>query len=310
MLLIIVLLFAVGAGILFTGFVSYTKRKTMSAGTKTFINIVRDTGLAAQDGTLIDIKGDEGGIVANVARMIETRNTGEESSQDGLLGWLDKQLEFAGRPRGMSAAEALAYVLVVWAVAAFVMLLIILSGIVNPMLAGIAVVIIAIYPYIRLRAMKRKRQDRARMELPVFLNDLILSLSSGMSTLDEALSRTVRSAGPGTERVLVREFGRAYAEYRHGSRDRESALRDAADRIGVDGVNDLVDTIINALRTGAPIREALRSQSNHVQIIHKQELEAYIAKKEPAFIASLVIIMFGALLLMVAPMAIQLKGLN
>lgn len=305
-ILLIIVLFLVGASFLFVQIARYVRERSLSEATRKYGEIASQTGLDS----LSDIQQQSdlkrrGGIVAWLTGRVERSSFLRSDESGNFVAWLDHELVLAGRPRGLHAPEAIAYTVLIWFVGSIFLVFAAQFLEMPRLLAAAAALALFIYPIVRLRTIKKKRQANARLELPTFLNDLILSLSTGMSTIDDAFERVSRMAPYQPHRVLVQEFSRAFAEYRHGGRDREQALYAAAARIGVPSVDDFVDAIIQGLRNGTPVRDILRSQSKQVQSLYRQEMREYIGKKEPLFVVSLVMIFSGVMLLMIIPLAIQ-----
>lgn len=227
-----------------------------------------------------------------------------------LQSWVDRQLQLAGRPKGWSASDAIARVVLLWLVGGGFLVLVYLGIGIPPLLVLAAMVLLFLYPFLKLRQMVKQRRERAQMELPVFMNSIIMNLSGGVTTIDDAIQRTVSPTiePPGRKMVLVDEIGRAYFEYRHTGRDREEALRDAAERIDSPSVSAFIDSLIQGLRTGTDIQQMLKSQSAQVQEIFRQDMRAYIGKKESSFMISLVMILAGIMILAVGSLGMQLGG--
>lgn len=227
-------------------------------------------------------------------------------AEDGLA-WLDQQLTFAGRPKGWSASEALIATAIFYLIALGAILLIALgTGLPKLLLVAVLAFFIA-YPPLKLRQLVSRRQAQIRIELMSFITDLIMGIGSGQGSLDDAMARTVADPQAiGADRLIVREFAQAYAMYRHGNYDREQALREAADRTGVDEVHNFVDALVQGHRTGSPVRETLTSQLDQIEAIYEQEMKAFIARKQSSFVVSLVFLLAGILILVLYPMVQQI----
>ena len=136
-----------------------------------------------------------------------------------------------------------------------------------------------------------------------------MSLSSGASTLDQALRDVVitnvdRDGMKESEKILVREFRQAYQEHASQSRPFPEAFRAAADRVQVQAVGDLVEVLVEGQQGGAPILGILKDMSQHVYAIFEQEMESLIKKKDTSFTIATVVMMFGTAILIATPIMI------
>lgn len=246
------------------------------------------------------------GRTQQVAGWLRTRDLMQREDVRGLLERLDYELELAGRPQGWSAMEAIAWALMFWGLSIGGAIFMAAAGALPPVVFGLIVLVFGAYPPLKVRQLKKVRQDNAKAELPYLLQELRLNLSSGYSTLDDALGRTVSEAlTEGTDSVLIREFARAYAEYRHGQKPREEALYQAARRIGVQSVDDFVGAIIQGLQTGAPLGQILASQADAVSRSYRQDMLQYIEGKSNSFIISVVFVMLGVLMFIGGPIFLR-----
>ncbi|MBF6592489.1 MAG: type II secretion system F family protein [Ktedonobacterales bacterium] len=100
----------------------------------------------------------------------------------------------------------------------------------------------------------KKRQDAVRAGLPDALDLLTLCIEA--MPFDRAFARVTENAPP----VLQAEFGRVIKEMHLGALRRD-ALRNLADRIGIEELNVLVGTIIQAEQRGTPLVRALQEQA-------------------------------------------------
>lgn len=306
MVALIVFLFLVAIFLLWRWWGQRARDESYGKAEETYQRVLAEGALGVELKRMRDSEQRPSQLASVAARLTRLGLFRSQSSRD-VLFWVDRELRLAGRPYGWTATEAISALLVFWLCA---LLAVIFAAqilqVPTLLLVVIAAVLIA-YPILKVRQIKRTRQEQARLELPSFINDLVMNLSGGVTTIDDALGRLVSSDDEYVRgRVLVREFGQAWNEYRHGGRDREEALRDAADRLGIQGVNNFVDAIIQGLRTGAPIRLTLISQSQQIQAIFREDMRAYIGKKESSFVISLVFILAGLLILTGVPIFLEL----
>ena len=142
------------------------------------------------------------------------------------------------------------------------------------------------------------RQDNIRREVPFFIQQLYMTMSSGMTVIDDAILRVAKTSEDDPyDNILAREFARAQTEYRLGGLDREQALRGVSRRTGVSSVENLVEAIIQGLRTGADMSYVLGEYASQARRMWVQDMRTFKAKKEPLVTLGVILTMFGALLL-------------
>ncbi len=127
--------------------------------------------------------------------------------------------------------------------------------------------------YVRLRA--KRRQKLIRKGLPNALDLMVVCVESGLG-LDQAIvqvAKELQFAHP----EISQEFGLMNLEMKAGSR-RADALRNLADRTGVEEVKKLVAVLIQADRFGTSIAQSLRGHSEFMRVQTRQMAEEKAAK--------------------------------
>lgn len=303
--LLVVIVFVIGASLILSGWLQRGRELSISDAERAYEEVIQSQGFAGEAISSVAAPSRRASLVDSVARVLERNRLFGSREATETVSWLERELIMAGRPGNWSATEAAAAALIWWACVAAGSVLLFSLGFPKILLI-VTFVALMLYPPLKLRQAKVARQGKAWAELPVFINEMIMGLTGGLTTIDDALGRVVsNTSAAGSQRVLVQEFGQAYAEYRHGNRDREEALRGAAERLGVQAVDNFVDALVQGLRTGSPIRGVLESQSQQSQAIFKQEMRAFIAKKESSFVISLFLVMFGIFIMAATPIFLQ-----
>jgi tight adherence protein C len=127
--------------------------------------------------------------------------------------------------------------------------------------------------YVRLRG--KRRQKQIRKGLPNALDLLVVCVESGLG-LDQAIvqvAKELQFAHP----EISQEFSLMNLEMKAGSR-RAEALRNLADRTGVEEVKKLVAVLIQADRFGTSIAQSLRGHSEFMRVQTRQQAEEKAAK--------------------------------
>jgi tight adherence protein C len=127
--------------------------------------------------------------------------------------------------------------------------------------------------YVRHRS--RKRQKRILRGLPNALDLMVVCVESGLG-LDQAViqvAKELQSAYP----EISEEFSLMNLEMKAGKR-RADALRNLADRTGVEEVKKLVAVLVQADRFGTSVAQSLRGHSEFMRVQTRQQAEEKAAK--------------------------------
>lgn len=126
-----------------------------------------------------------------------------------------------------------------------------------------------------VRRMAARRQHAIAKGLPNALDLLVVCVESGLG-LDQAIlqvSKELEHAHP----EISEEFGFVNLELKAGKR-RTEALRNLAERTGVDDLKKLVAVLIQADRFGTGIAQSLRAHADFMRIQARQVAEEKAAK--------------------------------
>ena len=126
-----------------------------------------------------------------------------------------------------------------------------------------------------VRRMAAKRQKEIARGLPNALDLLVVCVESGLG-LDQAIlqvSKELEHAHP----EVSEEFGLVNLELKAGKR-RVDALRNVAERTGVDDLKKLVAVLIQADRFGTGVAQSLRAHADFMRIQARQVAEEKAAK--------------------------------
>jgi tight adherence protein C len=141
-------------------------------------------------------------------------------------------------------------------------------------------------PRFVLKRMIRERQRLIRIGLADALDLTVICVEAGLS-LDQAMARVgqdLRYAHPD----LSDEFYLVNLEMRAG-KPRPEALRNLAERTGVDDIRALVGVLIQTDRFGTSVAQALRVHSDALRTERRQRAEEQAAKTTIKMIPALVV---------------------
>jgi tight adherence protein C len=224
-------------------------------------------------------------------------------SPGGVSQSLQRKLDIAGNPAGMTPDTLLAYKgfgLVVGLA---------LGGLVGArhgflwLLVGAAAAAAALFflPDLVVYNTGLKRQDRIRKTLPDALDMLTISVEAGLG-FDAALSNVAQNTtGP-----LSGEFFRVLKEMQIG-KGRAEAFQDLADRTTVDELNSFVSALVQADRQGIPVAAVLREQAKEMRLRRRQRAEEAAAKVPVKILFPLVFCILPAMfVVIIGPGAVQI----
>lgn len=167
-----------------------------------------------------------------------------------------------------------------------------------------------IMPNMQLSSQVKKRQKAIQKSLPDVLDLLTVSVEAGLG-FDQAMAKVVEKAkGP-----IAYEFDRTMQEIRM-NKPRQQALRDLAERVGVEDLNTFVSALIQADQLGVSIAKVLRVQSEQMRVKRrlKAQEQAQQAPVKMAFplvffiFPSMFIVLFGPVVLMILEtMGVKIK---
>ena len=126
-----------------------------------------------------------------------------------------------------------------------------------------------------VRRLAQARQKQIARGLPNALDLLVVCVESGLG-LDQAIlqvSKELEHAHP----EISEEFGLVNLELKAGKR-RVEALRNLAERTGVDDLKKLVAVLIQADRFGTGVAQSLRAHSDFMRVQARQVAEEKAAK--------------------------------
>jgi tight adherence protein C len=159
-------------------------------------------------------------------------------------------------------------------------------------------------PRFMLKRKLKERQLRIRLGLPDGLDLTVICVEAGLS-LDQAMMRVGQDLST-SHPELSAEFHLFDLETRAG-KPRVEALRNLAERTGVDDIRALVATLIQTDRFGTSVAQALRVHSDSLRTERRQRAEEQAAKTTVKMIIPLVLFVMPSLIFVtVGPAVIQL----
>jgi tight adherence protein C len=137
-----------------------------------------------------------------------------------------------------------------------------------------------------------KRQAAIRLGLPEALDLMVICTEAGLS-LDQTLLQASKELAI-SQPEIADELGLMLLEQRAG-RPRAEALKGFAERIGIDSVRALVNTLVQATTFGTSIAKTLRVYSESMRTQRRQQAEEQAAKTTVKLVFPLVFFIFPSL---------------
>jgi tight adherence protein C len=147
-------------------------------------------------------------------------------------------------------------------------------------------------PSMALGRLAKRRQHRIRLGLPDALDLLVVSVEAGLG-LDQAIQR-VGAELDFAHPDLSDELRLINLELRAG-KGRVEALRNLADRTGVDDIVSLVAMLVQTDKFGTSVAQSLRVHSDTVRTKRRQRAEEAAAKTGVKMVFPLVFCIFPAI---------------
>ncbi len=173
----------------------------------------------------------------------------------------------------------------------------------NTMMALGALALGYVLPGMVLARLAKKRAHRIRLSLADALDLLVVSVEAGLG-LDQALTRVgaeLAFAHP----ELAAELKLINLELRAG-KARSEALRNLADRTGVDDLSSLVTMLIQTDKFGTSVAQSLRVYSETLRTKRRQRAEEAAAKTGVKMVFPLVLCIFPSIwIVTIGPAAIK-----
>jgi tight adherence protein C len=142
----------------------------------------------------------------------------------------------------------------------------------------------------------KKRQKEMQRALPDALDMLVVSVEAGLG-LNAALVR-VSEEMDRMSPVLSEQLGLVNLEIRAGT-SREDALRNLADRTGLQDISSLVGMLIQTDRFGTSVAQALRVHAETMRTKRRQRAEEAAAKTTIKLVFPLVFCIFPAMFVVI-----------
>lgn len=177
----------------------------------------------------------------------------------------------------------------------------------KPALAFLAVSIFALFgwflPNILVKNQAVKRQQTLRKAIPDALDLMVICAEAGLS-LDASMDRVGREIGQ-TFPIVGEEFGLTSVELGLLP-ERTKALQNLADRVDLQSITSLVNTLIQTERYGTPLAQALRVLAGEMREERMMKAEEKAARLPAVMTVPMILFILPTLfIIIIGPAAIK-----
>jgi len=160
-------------------------------------------------------------------------------------------------------------------------------------------------PYLQLTGMEQERRKRVQNGLPSVIDLLSLGLSAGLD-FPGALKQVVDKSSSSSNDALIGELNLILKELQVG-KTRKQALEQLAARVPCEAVREFVGAICQAEERGNPLGQVLEIQAEASRQRRSTRAEEAASKASVKMLAPMLLIFAAILLLIVAPMVMQIQ---
>jgi len=219
----------------------------------------------------------------------------------------ERKLELAGNPGRMDPTTFLVLRFIcMGALGALMILVFTVTDLTWPLsrklLIGLVITILGFFlPELWVSSAISRRQKEIRLGLPDALDLLTICVEAGLG-FDAAMNKVTEK----WQSELSLSFSRALREMQLGKLRRD-ALRDMADRIGINEMTSFVAAVIQSEQLGVSMAKVLRIQSDQMRVMRRQRAEEAAHKAPIKMLIPMAFLIFPTLLIvLLAPAALKL----
>lgn len=210
---------------------------------------------------------------------------------DRVIGVLQRQIDLAGRPDGMSVnsliAGAARWLIIV---SPAVVLFLVQGNFVFVLLCAVAVVVL---PLAKLSGRARQRSEQIDRDLPDFLDVLAVTVSAGLGFRSALATVATRFGGP-----LAEEIQHALNQMANGASLR-SAFLDLRARTGSEAMDEFITAYLQSEELGAPMVDTLNEIAGEIRRADAQRLRQKAAKAEPRVTLIVTVVMVPGCIILI-----------
>jgi tight adherence protein C len=218
----------------------------------------------------------------------------------GYIGWLEKQLIYAGRPIGWTIPSMFTWKVVLPVAALIFGGLFIATG-PHPLrylLVGAVVVLCFFVPDVMINSRAHDRQQRIQRELPDTLDQMTIAVEAGLG-FEAAMAKAAQNgSGPISEEMI-----RTLQDMSIG-RSRRDAYVEMEGRTNSEGLRRFIRAIVQADAYGVAIADVLRIQAAEMRTKRRQNAEEQAMKIQVKILFPLIFCLLPVLFIVILTPAV------
>ncbi len=208
-----------------------------------------------------------------------------------VIRWLQRQVDLAGRPNGMSVdsllASAARWIIILIPV---VVIAIMQANVIQILLAIAAVIVL---PLARLSGMARKRREAIDRDLPDFLDVLAVTVSAGVGFRSALGTVAQRFEGPMGQEIMT-----VLHQINNGATVR-SAFSSLRQRTDSEAMDEFVTAYLQSEELGAPLVDTLNQIAAEMRKAAAQRMRQTAARIEPRVTMVVTAVMVPATIILI-----------
>jgi tight adherence protein C len=197
------------------------------------------------------------------------------ASPKGFVGWIERQIVFAGRPIGWSVPRLITWKVVLAVFGTVVGLLFVFAGGPQPLKILLAVggtTLLFFLPDVLINSRAHDRQEAIKRSLPDTLDQMTIAVEAGLG-FDAAMAKAAR----GGQGPLAEELIRVLQDMSIG-RSRRDAFTELERRTNSEDLRRFIRAVVQADQYGVAIGDVLRVQSAESRLKRRQRAEEQAMK--------------------------------
>lgn len=213
----------------------------------------------------------------------------------GYIGWLERQIVFAGRPQGWTIASMFTWKVVLPIAALLLGALFIATG-PHPLrfvLVGGIVLLCFFLPDVMINSRAHDRQQKIQRELPDTLDQMTIAVEAGLGFEASMAKAAQNGNGP-----LAEEMIRTLQDMSIG-RTRRDAYLELEARTNSESLRRFIRAIVQADAYGVAIADVLRVQAAEMRVKRRQKAEEQAMKIQVKILFPLIFCLLPVLFIVI-----------
>ncbi|MGX5697110.1 type II secretion system F family protein [Agromyces soli] len=245
-----------------------------------------------------------GAVVAPAVGPVQQGSIGARlvaAAPRGYLGWIERQIVYAGRPSGWTPNAMAVWKIVLPLVAFVVGVLVLLRTGPQPLtvfLVFFVVILMFFLPDVLINSRAHDRQEAIKLALPDTLDQMTIAVEAGLG-FDAAMVKAARGGtGP-----LAEELVRVQQDMAIG-RTRRDAFHELEQRTNSEDLRRFVRAVVQADAYGIALGDVLRVQAGEMRLKRRQRAEEQAQKVTVKILFPLIFCLLPVLFIIVMTPAV------